>query len=289
MDTYTCLLTPPQIEKLNQILKDERHMPPTENMFYRIRTENCTITAYKSGKVVFQGKDASIYAASYMEPDTSFVDHVGSDECGTGDYFGPVCVCACVVRKKDLTLLNRLDIKDSKQIDDSVIIKVAPLLMKHLDHSLLILENEKYNIVQQEYNLNKIKALLHNKSYLNLFKAYKDVPKMQIIDQFCEESTYYGYLKQEKEVVRTLRFETKAENKFLAVACASIIARYAFLQSMLKLEVRYGQLFQKGASAKTDMDAVKFAKKYGFDNLNKVAKLHFKNTQNVKQILAEEE
>lgn len=42
----------------------------------------------------------------------------GSDEVGTGDYFGPVVVSAVIVSKENEDVLRNLKIQDSKQIND---------------------------------------------------------------------------------------------------------------------------------------------------------------------------
>lgn len=252
---------------------------------YQLKLENCTITAYTSGTVVFQGKDAEVYAAAFSKPESNFVDHAGSDEVGTGDYFGPVCVVACVVRSSSAKHLMELGIRDSKQMSDEEMLKIAPILMKEVDYSLLILDNARYNRVHRGNNLNAIKARLHNQAYLNLKKKGVALPDLIVVDQFAPEASYYRYLKQEKEIVRGIHFETKAENKYLAVACASIIARYGFLKTWQALEEHYGMKLTKGASEKVDRDAAAFVKKYGFEELRNIAKLHFKNTDNVRNLI----
>ena len=111
-------------------------------------------------------------------------------------------------------------------------------------------------------------------------KGYK-IPSAAYVDQFEEESLYFKHLINEKEVYHRLTFETKAESKYIAVACASIIARYAFLRSIENLNNKYQFEFIKGASDLVDEAAIKFVNKYGFNELNNVAKMHFKNTEKV--------
>lgn len=243
------------------------------------RPYNCVITVYNSGKVVFQGKEADYHASPFMIAQ-DFFEHAGSDEVGTGDYYGPICVCACIVTKKHQALLEQLEIRDSKALKDEKIILIAPSLIKHLPHSLLILNNTKYNQIQNDNNMNKIKARMHNQAYLNLTRKYQ-LPKNIIIDQFTPETNYYRYLDGEKQIIKGITFETKAEDKYLAVGCGSIIARYAFLRSLDKMDQHYNWSFPKGASSRVDENAKEFVKEYGKDELRKVAKLNFKNTTRV--------
>ncbi|NCB33467.1 MAG: ribonuclease HIII, partial [Erysipelotrichia bacterium] len=234
---------------------------------WQLRVENCVITCYTSGKVVFQGSDAKVYASPYMpvtdDTDTSaagshdILPQAGSDEVGTGDYFGPVCVCATIVTAADMDLIHRLGVKDSKALTDDDIRIIAPDLMRSLKHSLLILDNRKYNKVHDTDNMNAIKAKMHNFAYVNLSKTVS-LPDFKIIDQFAEEPVYYHYLKNEQTVIRGIHFETKAENKYPSVGAGSIIARYAFLKSMDQLDEKYDFKFQKGAGKEVDRCAAEF-------------------------------
>lgn len=271
---------------------------------YQLRVENCVITHYNSGKTVFQGKDAEVYSAAFQtgknqvepkkkkKPTKSHattkpaltLPQAGSDEVGTGDYFGPVCVCCAIVTSKTIQLLEDLGVKDSKQVTDEKIREIAPVLMENVPHSLLVVEPIKYNEVQAFNNMNAIKAKLHNKAYINLSKR-ETMPDFKIIDQFTPEQTYYRYIQNEPEIQYGIHFETKAEDKYPSVGAGSIIARYAFLVYWDDMEKRFDMKFQKGASSKVDLNAKDFVERYGFENLKYVAKLHFKNTEKVKNLL----
>ena len=260
---------------------------------FQLRPENCVITCYESGKTVFQGKDAAVYAAPFEDvPSVSLssspfaqtndiLPQAGSDEVGTGDYFGPVCVCAAIVTEADMALIRDLGVRDSKKLTDKEIREIAPKLMKQLKYSLLIVDNPTYNRVHQNNNLNAIKAKLHNQAYVNLAKKAQ-LPSFIIIDQFAPAPVYYSYLKKEQSVIRGIHFETKAEDHYPAVGAASLIARYGFLVTMDKMEETWGMAFQKGAGSAVDECGAEFVRKHGEENLGRVAKLHFKNTDKIK-------
>lgn len=294
MNTITLLLNPQQIARLHQAWHEYETPAPAYSQ-YQLKPENCTITAYNSGKVVFQGKDAEIYAAPFQNAaaqipgcaesgsfrKAALDDHAGSDEVGTGDYFGSVCVSACAVSREDLPWLKELKVNDSKQISDDMILKTAPLLMERLTYSLLILPPLKYNKIHKQYNMNQIKAILHNQAYVHLNRKLSSFPKAAIVDQFTPESSYYRYLAGQKEIQRGLHFETKAESHYPAVACASMIARYAFLKAWEAMEQQWDMRFGKGAGSVVDQDGVKFVQRYGEQRLQEVAKIHFKNTEKI--------
>ena len=287
-NTITLKLKSIQEEQLFKTFSEFQTTPP-QYAKWQLKPENCVITCYTSGKTVFQGKDANVYAATFMEvrdeistpTTTSHYPQAGSDEVGTGDYFGPVCVCASYVTKDDVDFLVKLGVRDSKQMSDADMLKIGPLLMERIPHSLLIVPPQKYNQVHESNNLNAIKAKLHNQAYINLAKKI-ELPSFKIIDQFTPETSYYRYLKNEPQIIRGIHFETKAEDKYLSVAVGSIISRYGFLKTWEEMEQKYNMTLPKGSGDKVDIVAQTFVERYGFDRLGEVAKLHFKNTEKIR-------
>ena len=287
-NTITLKLKSIQEEQLFKTFSEFQTTPP-QYAKWQLKPENCVITCYTSGKTVFQGKDANVYAAAFMEvrdeistpTTTSRYPQAGSDEVGTGDYFGPVCVCASYVTKDDVDFLVKLGVRDSKQMSDADMLKIGPLLMERIPHSLLIVPPQKYNQVHESNNLNAIKAKLHNQAYINLAKKI-ELPSFKIIDQFTPETSYYRYLKNEPQIIRGIHFETKAEDKYLSVAVGSIISRYGFLKTWEEMEQKYNMTLPKGSGDKVDIVAQTFVERYGFDRLGEVAKLHFKNTEKIR-------
>ena len=280
MGNISLKLSRDKIETLKETFKDYIKPSPSDYIDTFIQKDDLTISVYTSDKVVFQGNDAFFYASAYLDKKIS--RQAGSDEVGTGDYFGPVCVCAAIVEEDEFPLLEKLGVTDSKQLSDDKIKEIAPVLIDKLKHSLLILDNEKYNQVHEQYNLNAIKAKLHNQAFINLKKKGYDIPRACYIDEFAPRDLYFSYLLNEKEVFRDLIFETKAESSYPAVAAASCIARFTFLEKMKAMENKYQMRFHLGAGEDTNKDIITFVNKYGKERLREVAKLHFKNSEIIK-------
>ena len=287
-NTITLKLKSIQEEQLFKTFSEFQTTPP-QYAKWQLKPENCVITCYTSGKTVFQGKDANVYAAAFMQgqdeiPNTATTNQypqAGSDEVGTGDYFGPVCVCASYVTQDNVDFLIKLGVRDSKQMSDADMLKIGPLLMERIPHSLLIVPPQKYNRVHESNNLNAIKAKLHNQAYINLAKKI-ELPSFKIIDQFTSETSYYRYLKNEPQIIRDIHFETKAEDKYLSVAVGSIISRYGFLKTWEEMEKKYNMTLPKGSGDKVDIVAQAFVERYGLERLGEIAKLHFKNTEKIR-------
>lgn len=273
---------------------------------FQVKQYDCVITLYESGKVMFQGLGADIEASMWKDLENHFNDRdidnevkakeekeddknyyyydaIGSDEVGTGDYFGPIIVTATLVNKDTRKLLEELKIMDSKKMTDEKILRCAPIIMKKIPYVTFTLSNEKFNdLTNKGFNMNKIKAILHNRVLYEL--SNKDLPYHKIIvDQFTTPRSYFSYLKQENitDKITKITFLTKGESKHLSVAAASVISRYIFLQEMDKLSNKYGVTILKGASDKVDEVGKKIVAKYGKVELNKIAKINFKNTEKI--------
>lgn len=166
-------------------------------------------------------------------------------------------------------------------MNDHNIKEIAPILIDKIKHCVCILNNETYNLIHKKYNLNAIKAIMHNKAYIQLIEKYKDVPNLKVIDQFCEPKYYFKYLSKQPKTIKDLTFTTKAEDQYLAVALSSILARYYFLISFEKMIEKYNFNFHKGASKLVDQDIELFISRYGLKELEKVGKINFKNYQKI--------
>ena len=203
---------------------------------------------------------------------------MGSDEVGTGDYFGPIVVTATYVAKENQSFLRELKVGDSKKITDERISEIAPQIMQKIPYITLKLDNETYNkYYNQELNMNKTKAILHNKVLLALLeKDFK--PEKIVVDQFVNSRKYYEYLNDVPQKVTNIFFTPKAEDQCLAVACASIISRYVFLKEMKALAQLLGHDIPKGAGPQVDKFKEAIVKEKGQEYLTKIAKINFKNT-----------
>lgn len=239
---------------------------------------NVDITVFKSYKVLFNGKKAfdEYSRFSYLVNWEYKDNHAGSDEVGTGDLFGPIVVCGVYFDQKQLELVNSLNIKDSKKLNDQYILSIGQELINSFPNSILILNNEKYNeMINKGFNMNKLKAYLHNQVYLHLLKKVKNIDYF-VLDQFCEKNTYFKYLDDFKEVVLNVNFKTKAEDKSPAVAIASLIARYVFLIEMQKISNEVGFEVKKGCNSEVKKQLEFIKKNKGKDYLSKIVKLNFK-------------
>lgn len=271
---------------------------------FAAKVNGLTITAYSSGKVMFQGQGAEQEAARWGTNSTTpakkkaqtgvlpegFANWsvIGSDEVGNGSYFGPVTVCAAYVNNANIPLLKKLGVRDSKELQDVQIRKLAEVIKETIPYQLLIVPPKKYNEIQPKYNAVHMKVALHNQAiYLLLNKIAPEKPDAILIDQFTPEANYKKYVRNEQHQVKEkLYFITKGEQYHLAVAAASIVSRAAFLEELDKASEELGFKAPSGAGNTADLAAAKVLQKGGRTLLANYAKLHFTNTEKAEKIVA---
>ena len=285
-------------EKMIEYYKDKKRDKVIPYVVFQAEEEDTVITMYESGKVMFQGTSADVDAAMWgtvLENTKEKQEEkkkanqkyytcssVGSDEVGTGDYFGPIVVTACYVPKEEIPFLEELGVGDSKKIDDSKILKIAPQIAKRIKYKSAILTNPEYNEkYTKDINMNKIKAILHNRCLYTLIHDENPSYDYIIVDEFAREARYYEYLRDQKVVQKGITFLTKAEDQNLAVACGSIISRFLFLKEFDKICDEIHIPLPKGAGKDVDSIGEEVVEKYGKDKLKEIAKFNFKNTDRI--------
>ncbi len=312
--TITLKVSPNTKEKMIEYFIDKKRSKTPPYAIFQADEMDTVVTLYESGKAVFQGISADIDANMwkemerhlnptkkiemtnstekkkekkevYIDPKIYNSTSIGSDEVGTGDYFGPIVVTSAYVKKENIPFLEELGVKDSKKLTDEKILEIVPKLIKVIPYSSVVLSNKEYNEkYSEDINMNKLKAILHNKVLGNMVKNGYEYDYI-VVDEFAQKYVYFNYLKSSNDVVRNITFLTKGEDKCLSVACASLISRYIFIKEFAKISENVGMLLPKGASTLVDEKGVEIVKKYGFDKLKEIAKLNFKNTTKIKDLI----
>lgn len=304
--------------KVSDNLKDEiiEHYRDTAKAnkppYSVFQSEDCgtVVTLYESGKIMFQGVSADVDYALWRDREQflnrrnidqelqkkeakdkkkkeelndktyKYVSTIGSDEVGTGDYFGPIVVTASYVSVDNISVIENLGVRDSKKLTDEKIMDIAPKLVKCVPFVSYTLSPEEYNRVGIT-NMNKVKAILHNKVLTSILKKGNFDYKYIVVDQFALIPKYFEHIKDIPEKVTNIEFTPHAEDKCLSVAVSSIISRYIFLKEMKNMSDKYNMEIPKGAGTSVDEFCRDFIKKYGIEELPNVVKMNFKNTEKI--------
>src|SRR5699024_12321610 len=160
MSSIVLLASPSLLKEMEAAYHSYFVSPFPQYSLFAAKKQGISITAYKSGKVLFQGNNPEAEAGKWQgkgakenKKKTSSSDQsgknlpkgfenwsvIGSDEVGTGSYFGPLTVVAAYVDSTRIPLLKELGVKDSKNLTDKQIIAIAKDLITFLPYSSLTL------------------------------------------------------------------------------------------------------------------------------------------------------
>jgi ribonuclease HIII len=202
--------------------------------------------------------------------------HIGVDESGKGDFFGPLVVAACYVGPEHLAELD--GVKDSKKLTDKQSLAIATRIRAVCPHSIIAMGPAKYNELYEKFkNLNSLLAWGHARAIENVLELQP--AKMVISDQFATGGLAVKKALYEKGKGIEFRSQVRAEAD-IAVAAASILARAEFLRRLQKLGDDFGMPLPKGATNVISTGRA-FVVKHGPEALSQVAKMHFKTSQQV--------
>jgi ribonuclease HIII len=204
--------------------------------------------------------------------------HIGTDESGKGDYFGPLVAAGIFLPQGQEKVLMELGVKDSKRVSDNRARELSRQIRQGYPHSIVAIGPERYNELYSKLkNLNRILAWAHSRVIENILE---EVPcTLAVTDQFGDQKFVLNALMKKGRNIE-LEQRTKAEED-MAVAAASILARGEFLRRLYLLSKEFKAELPKGSSPRSEETGVELVRLYGPDVLNQVAKTHFKLTRRI--------
>ncbi len=202
--------------------------------------------------------------------------HIGVDESGKGDFFGPLVIAACYVGPEHLAELE--GVRDSKTLTDPVALRLSSQIRRACPHALVAIGPTKYNELYASFrNLNKLLAWGHARAIENVLEQHPS--DLVISDQFADPALLKRQLFERGRQIE-LQSMVRGERD-IAVAAASVLARAEFLRRLEKLGQEIGMPLPKGASAQVIEAGKRLVASKGREALAGVAKMHFKTAGQV--------
>lgn len=314
LKNFTKKVDKTKIKEISENFSEFRINNSNPNIFMVFKYKNVTVSLYKTGTILFQGNDIENVVNLVIDKkeikqtkknnelmqDKKIIlnnqqsklikqNEIGCDEVGVGDYFGGLTTCAAFIRYDQVDDIKKIGIRDSKKISKERIFQIASILEQKINYSISHIEPLEYNKLFEKYqNAHIIKTLLHNQTLCNLIKEFKIkiADAVIIMDQYSTKMNYKKYLNtiNPNQKIDIDIFETKAEDKYLAVAAASILARYHWLKSINKLKSKIKEpIFLGSSDPRIKQIAKKIYLEKGLNFLKKCVKLHFKTTNEIVQ------
>lgn len=294
MNTFTYKFNRNDLVKIKNFFENEGCTFSTQQYaFFKAVGKNYNATFYNSTKLVIQGSEVSKIVEKFCQKmKIDFVNeekkienvtednYIGVDESGKGDFFGPLVIAGVAVNPELKNLFSSLGIKDSKQLEDEKIIKLAKEIQKNSKWSVVVINPQKYNELYEKFkNLNKLLAWGHARVIENVLEKAPECT-LALSDKFAKDDNVIenALMKRARQIKMVQK--TKGEED-IAVAAASVVARAEFVSRIETMSHSYKINFPKGASDMVIMCGKNFIEKYGKQRLNEVAKLHFKTTSSL--------
>ncbi len=297
--SFCVLLDAGQQAELRRIVATGNYVPQSvPHALLAARGRNCTLVLYRSGKFLIQGRGAPEWVEFVLEPlilkaplitagalpgAPAMPPHMGVDESGKGDYFGPLAVAAVYLDGAAASELAAAGVRDSKQV---AISKVRPLarLIRQASRgafSVVPIGPEAYNRMYATLgNVNRLLAWGHARAIENVLGRAPECT-LALADQFGPVHRIQDALMKKGRSIE-LQQRPRAESD-TTVAAASILARESFLVRLEHLGKEAGQELPRGCGAGVRETAVTLVKRLGPEILPRIAKMHFRTTEQVLQ------
>jgi len=189
---------------------------------------------------------------------------IGADEVGSGDIFCGLVVSAVSITEEQERVLRSRRVRDSKKISNSMIGQYVALMTEvGVRHSTVALDPKTFNALLSERGDHvQIQNELYNRAIRNLITKV-GTPDRILVDQFPGARIRVDH--QEIELL------PRADEKYIPVAAASIMARSAYLGMRKALGRQLGMRIPLGTSAAKealralitrDVDISRYAKTY---------------------------
>jgi len=292
LTSYSCTLPARQMEELRTILQARsfNFSSPPHALFAAAQGE-VTVAAYRSGKVLVQGKGTREFVEFILEPEVIKEarlgyehllekyagDRIGVDESGKGDYFGPLVVAGVYLDEAQEKRLRGLGVRDSKTLSDRRAIELRRVIRRDCLFSVVAIGPERYNQLYATMgNLNQLLAWGHARVIENLLSKVSCAKA--VLDQFGHKDLVLKALMKKGRTIEVIQqFRGEAD---MAVAAASVLARGEFLLRLKKLSEELGVALPKGNAIDLVVAAGRAViGKWGMEALVRAAKVHFKTTK----------
>jgi ribonuclease HII len=200
----------------------------------------------------------------------------GVDEAGKGSVLGPMVVAAVGVR--DEGTLRDLGLKDSKLLSEIQREHLYPIIRKKCTVAIVRLDAQDIDTIRKEMTLNAAVARAHAQviSKLSPTCAYVDACDVNV---FRYAEMVRAGLEKDCEIVS----EHHADEKYLVVSAASIVAKVTRDRAIKTLAKKHGEI---GSGYPADPVTIRYLSEY-FDEHHSTPVIARKSWKTVSNLIAQ--
>ncbi len=199
---------------------------------------------------------------------------LGIDEAGRGSVIGPLVIGGVMVKESKIRHLQRAGVKDSKKLTKKSRTVIARKLKKTTEFMTIIIPaNEIDSQRKKDINLNQIETN-NMKEIIRQMKPDKCF--LDCID--VNEERFHDTIQKENKDMEIIA-EHKADEKYLVVSAASIIAKVERDRQIAILQEEYGNF---GSGYPSDENTINYIKDINDDFYPPIIRKTWKTFQNIK-------
>lgn len=283
MKKSTMLLSNEELDILEERFKDYKVELIDERVKFQVVIANTRLIAYKDEKLFISGTACEIIVdyINYLLKNKNF-DAIGVNVAGLSDIFGPIVVCAAKIEASDMEIIEKLKLTNTTRITDIFVLRYGKILLKHIKHTVTILDAGKYNEYRSKaYHRGKILMHYTNLVCKKLANEYEQMPL--IIEEYMKPKYFYAQVTRLKSFQNDFAFFTDAKDFHISALVATIIARYYYLVKMEEYNKTANEVLIKG---KTELSVKQFISLRHEAYIEQIAKLDYLKKKTAKSTIA---
>ena len=208
---------------------------------------------------------------------------LGLDEAGRGPVLGPMVVAGVVIPEKKEKIIERMGVKDSKRLTPKRRTVLYRKLTKMFDYEIVEISAKDIDLLRAKgVNLNQIEKLAMMRIMAKL-KADRIIIDSLDIKEGRLEEEMQNFVGEDCEVIA----EHKADDKYLVVGAASIIAKTRRDEIISQINKEYiksgGNKEGIGSGYPSDPKTKNFLKNYKYDEMPDFVRRSWGTVQKIKE------
>lgn len=189
------------------------------------------------------------------------MDILGIDEAGRGSVLGPLVIAGVVIDKRKEAILDNMGVKDSKKLTPARREVLARKLKKMFVYDTVVFSARDIDDMRaQGINLNEIERRGMQELIEKLDFDSAIVDAVDVKPQRFED-------KLRRATGKDIKAEHKADDKYIEVSAASIIAKQARDEAISELNKDYEDVGGIGSGYPSDPTTKKFLSNYTYNQM----------------------
>lgn len=206
--------------------------------------------------------------------------HCGADEAGRGPVLGPLVIACVCIREEDMSFLEEMNIRDSKQVSVETRKKLAEIIKsKCIEYNIIEISPNQIDELHKVQSLNVTEV----KGFANAINGLKSKPDILYLDAADVIESRFGedILKLLQHKPKKVISKHKGDAIYRIIGAASILAKTHRDSVIESYRAEFGDI---GSGYPSDPNTQKFIEDYirKHNDVPKIVRTSWKTVDNIK-------